>query len=66
MGDAIRAGSKEASFVLRLWLEPRKIAAPPEWRWHIQHVQSGEEAYFSHLNDVLRYVESKTGLSSPK
>ncbi len=54
-----------ASFVIRLWLEPRENPGDPQWRWHVQQVQTGEQVYFHRLGDVLRYVELKSGQPSP-
>ncbi|MBI4497666.1 MAG: hypothetical protein HY689_07205 [Chloroflexi bacterium] len=53
------------SFVIRLWLEPRTGVGDPEWRSHVFHVQSGEEAYFRRLSDLLSFVERKSGVSPP-
>lgn len=54
------------SFVIKLWLEPREMAGDPQWRWHVHHVQSGEEASFTRLADVLRYVEDKACVAPPQ
>ena len=58
-----RQGS--VSFVLTLWAEPREVTADPEWRWKVRHIQSDEQAYFTHIADVLTYVASQTGLPTP-
>lgn len=57
---------KNVSFVLRLWLEPREKSSHPEWRWHVQHVQSGEEAYFHRLAELLTYIERKSEVPPPQ
>ncbi len=64
MSDSSSA-RKEVSFVLRLWLEPRGGPGAPEWRWHIHHVQSGEEAHFHRLEDVAQYIQAKSGVPFP-
>lgn len=56
---------RDVSFVIRLWLEPQEQAGPPQWRWRVLHVQSGDEAHFHSLRDVLAYVETRCGLSPP-
>lgn len=53
------------SFVMTIWLEPQKAEAKPEWRWRVTHVQTGEQAYFRHLPDVLEYVSTKAGVPPP-
>lgn len=65
MTDSQVGAKRGISFVIRLWLEPREIAGDPTWRWHVQHVQSGEEAHFARLADVLSYIEAKAGLAPP-
>lgn len=52
------------SFVLRLWLESTEDDSP-EWRWQVQHVQSGEQRYFRSLPDILDFVADRTGLEPP-
>lgn len=45
------------SFVIRMWLEPREMErTDPEWRGRIEHVQSGERAYFRDLNKMVEFV----------
>lgn len=53
------------SFIIRAWLEPREFQAPPEWRWHVRHVQSGEEAYLRDLDGVLGFLRSVSGKTVP-
>ena len=57
--------SDSNSFVLRLWLEPAGEDSP-EWRWQVQHVQSGEQRYFRSLTDILDFVAESTGLEPPE
>lgn len=65
--DGLQAARRrEVSFVIRLWLEPREQADSPQWRWYVHHVQSGDEAHFHSLRDMLAYVEAKSGVSSPR
>ena len=53
-----------ASFVLRLWLEARD-AGSPEWRWQVQHVQTGDKRYFPSLVGVLEFVSERSGVEPP-
>ncbi len=55
---------EDVSFVLRLWLESAG-GTPSEWRWRVQHVQSGQERYFRSLADVLDFVSICAGLAPP-
>ena len=41
------------SFVIRLWAERCEVPAAPEWRFRIQHVQSGEATYVRTLAEDL-------------
>lgn len=54
------------SFVMTLWLEPREVKAEPEWRWRVSHVQTGEQAYFRRLTDMLAFVASRSGVPGPQ
>lgn len=57
------------SFVIRVWQEPREIEdAGPEWRGRIEHVQSGDRAYFRHLDKMVEFIVaylSDRGQGSP-
>ncbi len=65
MGGPEGTSNPTISFVIRLWLEPQETHDPPEWRWHVRHVQGNSGAYFRRLADVLAYVESKVGVPPP-
>ena len=52
------------SFVLRLWLEPASEDSP-EWRWQVQHVQSGEQRYLRSLTDILDFISERDGVEPP-
>lgn len=46
-----------ASFLLRLWLEPREIdGQEPTLRGYIQHLQTGDEHYISDPEMIAAYV----------
>ncbi len=57
------------SFVLALWLEPRQGAAgqvDPEWRWRVRCVQTGTEAYFRRIGDLLAHIAEQSGMPPPE
>ncbi|MBI2941779.1 MAG: hypothetical protein HYY04_15215 [Chloroflexi bacterium] len=56
----------EVSFVVRLWLERRELAGPPEWRFQVRHIQSGEQMHCRRLADLLAFVERQTGVPAPE
>ena len=43
-----------STFVVRLWRE--WSTAGPRWRGWVEHVQSGEEAAFLDLDEMLRFI----------
>jgi phage-related protein len=51
-----------ASFVVRftqhLWKDPQE-EPHLQWRGHIRHVQSDQEAHFSDLNEVLSFIRQQ-------
>lgn len=50
------------SFLVRIWLESREIeGADPEWRGRIDHVQSGERAYFRSLDRMVGFIVDHLG-----
>jgi hypothetical protein len=59
-------GRHGASFVIRVWLEERNLPGPPEWRWHVQHVQSGEQMRCRFMADLLGFIERQTGVEPPR
>ena len=54
------------SFVLTLWVEPREVKADPEWRWKVRHIQTDQQASFTHIADVLAFIASRSELPAPK
>ena len=53
------------SFVMKLWLESGEHEGLPEWRWHVRHIQSGDEAYFRNMAAMLKFIEQKSSLLPP-
>lgn len=52
-----KCGCRVASFLVRLWLEPREVegkASP--LRGYIRYLQTGEEHYFSDPEMIVEYV----------
>lgn len=54
--------TSSASFVVRAWLEPRERGVP-QWRFHVSHVQTGEDDYTSDLEEVVAFLAERTGVS---
>ena len=52
------------SFVARIWLEPGP-EGPGTWRGRIQHVQSGQHAYFQDLEQMRGFLEGIAGVQFP-
>ncbi len=57
---------QDVTFIIVLWMESRELPGEPEWRWRVTEVQSGEEAYFQRMEDLLAYVSEKAGVSPPR
>lgn len=45
------------SFVVRIWREEDR----PEWRGWVQHAGSGESAYVQGLDELLAFIEGRSG-----
>ncbi|MBI2965197.1 MAG: hypothetical protein HYY34_03210 [Chloroflexi bacterium] len=54
------------SFVMTLWLEPQGGKGQPEWRWRVCHVQTGDQAYFRRLTDVMAFISSQSRFPAPR
>jgi hypothetical protein len=52
--------------VITVWLEPREAEASPEWRWRVVHAQTGEEASFTRLAEVLAFITTQSGIPAPR
>lgn len=51
---------KTVSFVVRLTSEPREMDStddPAPWKGLVQHVQTGEELRFVHMQDLYAFIE---------
>jgi hypothetical protein len=47
------------SFIIRIWQEPREIEGTnPEWRGRVEHMQSGERAYFRDTTKMVEFIMS--------
>ena len=49
-------------FTMRIWSEPIG-SGKSEWRGRVQHISSGETAYFRHWENLIRYIDDQ--LSQP-
>ncbi len=48
------------SFVLRIWWE-KDDCCFPVWRGRIQHAATGETACMTAVEDLLAFIEARTG-----
>lgn len=45
------------SFIVRIWAEPREVAnEQPAFRGMVQHVLSGERAYFQNFEEMIAFM----------
>ncbi|RLC85249.1 MAG: hypothetical protein DRI79_11610, partial [Chloroflexi bacterium] len=54
------------SFVVRIWWE-QGLTRPngrPLWRGYIQHAASGQTLVFQSLDELLRFIQSHTGVEN--
>lgn len=63
---AVVSTSSRVSFVITVWLEPQEAEASPEWRWRVVHTQSGDEANFTRLAEVLAFITTQSGTPAPQ
>jgi hypothetical protein len=52
--------SQHHSFVLRIWWEAQH-GASHIWRGRIQHAATGDAQYVGTLDDLLDFIEARTG-----
>jgi hypothetical protein len=50
---------RSAAFIVRLWAESAAEEGEPEWRGQIEHVGSGEKAYFRDLAELLGHIDRR-------
>jgi len=51
---------RTAAFIVRIWCERGdQDAASSEWRGSVEHVQSGERAFFRHLETVVEFMKPR-------
>ena len=62
-GTAPARVERQASFVIRLWLETSSGKA--RWRGHVRHIQGPSEAYFEDLARLVAFIEERTGVPVP-
>lgn len=44
------------TFVVRVWLEPMHQQGEPRWRGQIEHIGSGETAYFKAESGIAEFL----------
>ncbi len=54
---------RDASFVVRIWWEPRQ-EGPPLWRGQAIHTATNQGRYFERLEDLVAFVRKWTGIPS--
>lgn len=47
-------------FIVRLWQEADAVTATVQWRGQIKHVLSEQNHYFTHLPDLLAFINTIT------
>ncbi|WP_397573156.1 hypothetical protein [Silanimonas sp.] len=48
---------RTAAFIVRIWCESRESPGAEVWRGSIEHVGSGQRAYFRELDAVTRFLQ---------
>lgn len=57
----ILLSKNSATFIVRIWMEPREIEGePPEWRGMIEHLESHEKKYFHSLEVLASFIRQRT------
>ena len=51
---------RAATFIVRLWTE-HGAGQAPQWRGQVEHVQTGEQAYFRTLDHMLVFIVGRRG-----
>ena len=63
MSNPVSPSAHGHAFIVRIWWEPG-LTLPdgrPLWRGRVQHVASGQTLAFQSLDDLLRFIQSRTG-----
>jgi hypothetical protein len=48
---------RTTAFIVRIWCERGDTSSlGPEWRGSVEHIQSGERAFFRHLDAVIDFM----------
>lgn len=55
---------KNYSFIVRIWNEAAGNEIP-NWRGSIEKVGNDGKMYFSHIDDVVRFINENIGLKAP-
>ena len=49
---------RTTAFIVRIWCERGDTSSlGPEWRGSVEHIQSGERAFFRHLDAVIEFMK---------
>ena len=49
------------SFLLRLVVQDNEVPSADAWRGRIQHISSGGERQFEHIQDVIDFIGAQLG-----
>jgi hypothetical protein len=48
-------------FVVRTWHESSSVVPSDEWRGSVEHVPSGQRLYFTHIDQMSRFIAQHSG-----
>jgi hypothetical protein len=63
LSNSVALSAHGHAFIVRIWWEPG-LTLPdgrPLWRGRVQHVASGQAQVFQSLDDLLHFIQSRTG-----
>lgn len=63
MSDPVSFSAQGHTFIVRIWWEPG-LTLPnghPLWRGQVQHAASGQALAFQSLDDLIHFIQSRTG-----
>jgi hypothetical protein len=49
------------TFIVRIWAETAMGAAPLQWRGMVEHIASRQRLYFTSMNDLNDFINSRLG-----
>jgi hypothetical protein len=63
LSNPVSPSAQGHAFIVRIWWEPGLTLSDgrPLWRGRVQHVASGQTLVFQALDDLLRFIQTRTG-----